>query len=464
MAKQSKSPVAASVSEVPSIDYLDIVHQHLTKSFCDEVFDSTRTHERQRKWTLFALVWFWLGLLQSRWSSQTRAVLEGQKGHPLFPKVDASPESFFQKIQNVRPSFFRNIFVGFGERTASEYKANFASSLDVDLTHFPDIFGLDGSRLESVARRLKITRSTTKAILPGSMEALYDLRRGRIHDLWFDPNGHASELSMMAKLIDSVPTGALILADRLYAKPVVWRKLDEIDVFMVSRWNKTVNKRKLRVLSETRGKVSIDDWIVAMGGSDGSTPVELRWVHVWGDGFDVVLITNVMDPEILSGLKLAALYRKRWTVERMYLAMKDLLELNHLYNCSPAAVGQQVYATAILYNALRLAQSKLAEKSGVLPDDLSEQKLFPTLIENFIKALQMDGGAQWMFEKIMAIPGQVQIPKPEMPIDHPQLSIRIKDYLIERRSSKRRQRRWCDGRKGHTAFGKIPGTKHFLEI
>ena len=92
-----------------------------------------------------------------------------------------------------------------------------------------------------------------------------------------------------------------------------------------------------------------------------------------------------------------------------------------------------------------------------MPDDLSEQKLFPTLIENFIKAVQMDGGAQWMFEKIMAMPGQVQIPRPEMPIYHPQLSIRIKDYLIERRSSKRRQRLWCDGRKGHTAFGKIPG-------
>ena len=41
----------------------------------------------------------------------------------------------------------------------------------------------------------------------------------------------------------------------------------------------------------------------------------------------------------------------------MYLAMKDVPELNHLYNCCPPAVGQQVYATAILYNTLRISLS-----------------------------------------------------------------------------------------------------------
>ena len=105
-----------------------------------------------------------------------------------------------------------------------------------------------------------------------------------------------------------------------------------------------------------------------MGGSQpGTQSVTLRWVHVWNGDFDLVLITNVLDSKLLSPIQLLELYRRRWTVERMYLAMKDVLELNHLYNCSPAAVGQQVYATAILYNALRLAQSQVAERAGDFP-------------------------------------------------------------------------------------------------
>ncbi|EQD29104.1 transposase IS4 family protein, partial [mine drainage metagenome] len=102
---------------------------------------------------------------------------------------------------------------------------------------------------------------------------------------------------------------------------------------------------------------SYDDWLVEMGGSQaGTSPVPLRWVRIWGPGFDRTLITNVLEPERLTPEQMMAAYRRRWSVERMYLAMKEVLELNHLYNCSPAAVGQQVYATAILYNTLRTSQ------------------------------------------------------------------------------------------------------------
>ena len=123
---------------------------------------------------------------------------------------------------------------------------------------------------------------------------------------------------------------------------------------MISRHNRTVKKRRLAVNGQLRSSaLSYDDWLVEMGGSQAGTDlVQLRWVRIWGPGFDRTLITNVLEPERLSPEQLMAAYQRRWSVERMYLAMKEVLELNHLYNCSPAAVGQQVYATAILYNTL----------------------------------------------------------------------------------------------------------------
>ncbi len=34
-----------------------------------------------------------------------------------------------------------------------------------------------------------MARKTTKAIIPGSMEAVYDLRRGLLHELHLNPDG-----------------------------------------------------------------------------------------------------------------------------------------------------------------------------------------------------------------------------------------------------------------------------------
>jgi hypothetical protein len=147
----------------------------------------------------------------------------------------------------------------------------------------------------------------------------------------------------------------------------------------------------------------------------------------------------------------------------MYLAMKDVLELNHLYNCSPRAVGQQVFATAILYNALRLAQAKVARQAQIKPEMISVEKFFPAVIENFIKLTYMEVGAEnamvWM---LTANPGLRRPPSIEM--THPSLDLHLRHFLVEKRSNKRRKRRFCQGRKGWTSFSKIPGAKKYVKL
>lgn len=451
--------------EIRAPDYMAVIWDHLTPPLCEEVFAITRDRERQRKWTLFALVWFWIGLLQSKHSSQTRAVLEGQKGHPLFPDVDASPESFFLKIQNVRPAFFRNVFSAFTNAIRPEFPGNFQRNLGISEKDFPDIYAADGSRLAKVGRLLKVARNTTKAIIPGSMEGVYDLRRGCLHDLWFDPDGCVSEISMFKRVLPNITRGALLATDRYYPKPVIWTELADLGLWMVSRYNKTVGKKKVKELARIRNsRICVDDWLVEMGGSQyGTEPVLLRWVHVWNSEFDMILITNVLDPKKLSPLQLISLYRQRWSVERMYLAMKEILELNHLFNANPAAVGQQTYATAILYNALRLAQAKIAHKAGISPETLSPDKLFPALMDRMIKALYIQMGAVLMFEELTRRnPKMRKTEMPQIALDHPLLNLWLAEYLVEKRSDRRRQRRFCQGRKSWTSFNKIPGGKKYL--
>jgi Transposase DDE domain len=232
---------------------------------------------------------------------------------------------------------------------------------------------------------------------------------------------------------------------------------------MVSRYNRTVKKRRVAAIAEHRSSaLSFDDWLVDMGGSQaGTTPVRLRWVRVWGPGFDVTLITNVLDPRLLKPQQLLAIYRRRWSIERMYLAMKEVLELNHLYNCSPPAVGQQVYATAILYNTLRVSQGQIAAAAGIAPEALSVDKLFPTLIDHYIKATCIAFGVEWRVEQMQA--RRPRFRPPDYKMKPPWLRIHVRDYLLEKRSEHRRQRRFCKGRSHATSYNKIPGAKKFFE-
>lgn len=458
------APVSLAVAEVPSAAYLGVIWKFLTSSLCEGVFAETRIAERRRKWTLFAMIWFWIALLQSRYTSQTRALLETLSGSStLFPSVDAKPSAFFQKVKNTRPEFFRNLFHSFTESLQAIATACFETQLQISESAFPHILALDGSRLAKVARMLKVAQGTAKAIIPGSMEAVYDLRRGILHDLYFDPDGCVGEIKMLQKVLDRIEKGTLLLADRYYAKPLIWGYLEQRGLWMITRYNRTVGKQRVAVIQTFRSSVlSFNDYLVDMGSSkNGAKPVRLRWVQIWGPKFKYTILTNVLDPKRLSPMQLLAAYRRRWSVERMYLALKDVLNLNHLYNCSPAAVGQQVYATAILYNALRVSQGQIATVAGIAPEMLSPEKLFPTLIEHYVKAVDFLAGVEVLAQKDRRRPPDLSEAIPKLDV-FPWLRIRIRDHLLTKRGERRRKRRYCKGRTQATSYKHVPGTKKLM--
>lgn len=130
---------------IPPEDYLSVLWDHLTPELCREVFEITRDKERERKWTLFALMKVWMGLLQNPVLTQTQAIEACGQGHPMFPLVEASSESFFMRMQSLRPEFFRNIFTGFTKSIEDKLPANFQSELAVSVEDFPEIYAVDGN-------------------------------------------------------------------------------------------------------------------------------------------------------------------------------------------------------------------------------------------------------------------------------------------------------------------------------
>ncbi len=88
-------------------------------------------------------------------------------------------------------------------------------------------------------------------------------------------------------------------------------------------------------------------------------------------------LTSVLDPTRLAATKALDLYPYRWRIERMVVDLKEVLNLNRVYAANPNAVAMQVYAAAIVYNAMWVAQGEVAEAAGLAPEAISPATLYP---------------------------------------------------------------------------------------
>lgn len=472
-------PVAAPPlpPAVDAADYLSVVWTVLTEALCDEVFAALREHERQRKWTLFTLVQFWIALLHEAPAvSQTTAVCNCARRHPLYPVLTASPESFFQRVQALRPAFFRGVFERVSAALRDRLEAlpvRFAAELPVSAAAFPEIYCVDASRLDKVAHRVKLLRRTTAAVLPGSLEAVYDVRRGCLRQLHFDPDGAAAEARLFAHVLAELAPGALLLLDRAYPTPRLLALALMCGAEVVARQRRGLTTHRVQRLRRVRTPtLAIDDDLVELGragtpeGPVGVRAVRIRTVYK-GAARTLTLVTTVLDPARLPAEHLAALYGVRWSVERLFLTMKATLHLGRLYNTTPAAVGQQVYATALLYNALRLAQAELAHRVEVPPERLSPERLFPRLMERLEQRTWIEVGALLRDAELRALDPTLPPYDPEALAaalaHHPRLRLVVADVLCEPRRGKRKKRRFCAGRHRFTTFAKLPGGKKYLK-
>lgn len=452
---------------VQPVDYLATVWRHLTEAVCQEVFSLLRENERQRKWSLFALLKLWVGLLSSAARTQTEAVEECGKGNPLFPDVKATSESFFERIQSLRPTFFHALYLRFTEAIRQDCPTSFFSAHAALEKDFPGLFVLDGSKLHKVGRLLKVARTTTKAILPGSLEAVYDMRRGILHNLIFDPDGHKGEKHLLLSALPSLPKGSLLVYDRYACYAVYWKAMEEAGHFLLCRASRTLKLRKREeILTVHRGRVHLVESEVELG--TGPAARRLRLIEWQSPKGSLRLLTNVMDVEKLRADQAVELYKARWSVERCFLSLKDTLNLNHLFNAAPAAVGQQVYATAILYNALRLSQGEIAQKAGIEPERISPEKLFPRLTEKIVLLTLAEVVAEMKMERYRRELRKQYANPPEPGEMHLERNsifrLDLDGITLVPRKGPRRKRRYCLGRRYATSYAKIPGAKKYVRI
>jgi len=105
---------ASSEQRIELLGTVQLLHDHVTTSLCQTVFQQTRTTERERQWSLEALASFWTEVILRAPPSLTQALQEAAMGNGSgWPHVEASPEAFFQRCQSLPWRFFAKLYEAF---------------------------------------------------------------------------------------------------------------------------------------------------------------------------------------------------------------------------------------------------------------------------------------------------------------------------------------------------------------
>jgi hypothetical protein len=420
---------------------------------CGAAFHKVRTTERQREWSLFHLVRFWIAVVLKAPPSLTMALEECRQGRQgLLPNVCASAPAFFQRCRDLKPEFFVEVFARFIKSILPEAPCAYTAELSSLRERFSEVWVIDASKLAKVAHRLRILRNIKEAVLPGCLTVCYDLFRGIAREIAYSTDAAESEHRRAEGVIPNIPKGALIIGDALHATIRLFRKLASSGSHGLFRRNRVLKVKKLGPTPGRRkGKGRPKDDLVELGCGVNQPKLTVRRIKL--GGFE--LFTDVLDPKKLTAEEALALYRCRWQVERMFFDLKEVLNLNQLYTTAPRSVAMQVFATAIVHTAMRVAQAKLARKVGIEPEMISPKKLFPQLAA---ASIQRTEAALYSWGVRKSNPG-VALKEPYWNIMLPSSRIRLGSILVEPRTGRRRKRKFDPRRKKWISYKKIAGSR-----
>lgn len=419
---------------------VQLVHRHLTSAMCDAVFRDLRTKERARTWTLDAMARFWIAVVLRAPGSLREALEEAHGGRSGFPLVESTTSSFFERAQAMRWEFFEELFRRFVTSVLPEAKPDFETALASELPQFPELWAVDGTSLERVAHRLKAVRAVRGVLIPGSVLAMLDLRRGVLRRVVFQEKPLTGEALSLEEHLGDIPEGTLLVMDRGFCSLTLLAALGARELYATVRLMKTVRAQPIEVLSrfEDDGVEVLDRLVVLGSGSHGKPKVTARLIEKPLPGGGLLrLAVTVLDASKLPARAVLSLYRRRWAVERMFHELKQVLDLRRFYAANTNAVAMQVYACAIVHVALRVTQARIAREHDLAPEALSLAKLFPRVAAAHYRLLQ----AVEHFEMTRRANPGVALVEPDWGTAN-LYSVRISRLLVRKRTGPRSLRKW----------------------
>jgi hypothetical protein len=224
---------------------------------------------------------------------------------------------------------------------------------------------LDGNHLEATQHRLTELRTTWAAPLPGKVLVILDQPTLTVTDILLTDNGHAQERSLLPDVLPLVERGDLWIGDRNFCTLGFLFGVAAAGAgFLIRQHGNVVGELLGERRACGRGETGdvYEQWL-RLRNAEGKLLIVRRITVVLDrptkDGdTEIHLLTNV-PPKKATAVRLAALYRQRWTIERFFLEVATTLECEIDTLCYPRAALFAFCLGLLASNAVALLKGAL---------------------------------------------------------------------------------------------------------
>jgi hypothetical protein len=260
---------------------------------------------------------------------------------------------------------------------------------------------LDGNHLGGTHHRLKVLRGTAAGALPGQTLVLLDPQRMLIEDVIPCENGHTQERALLDQVLPCLTKGDLLIDDRNFCTLGFLFGLKRQKACFITRqharmpWTAVGRERYLGRCATGRvyeGTAELRD--PQTGKTTHVRRITVKLSQPTRDGdMEIHLLTNL--PAKIVAVKIAELYRRRWTLEQAFNELTTHLrcELNTLGY--PKAALFAFCVAACSYNLLAAVKGALRGVHG-------EEKM-ETEVSNYFLTDEISGVYKGM---MIALPAE----------------------------------------------------------
>jgi hypothetical protein len=248
-----------------------------------------------------------------------------------------------------------------------------------------EIFFHDGKTLKHVAKRLKILEKLKGKVIGGRLVVTQSFSTGMVVAMGADEDGESGEqplvpdvLSQTRAAFPDVPR--LHVADRQYCDHVQMERLAADGDHFLLRWNRKVKFHRDETWQPLTGKDRYgrkytEDW-GWVGSGKNRRYVRRIHLHLEAGKEDVILLTDLTEPDEYPADDLLEVYLHRWGIEQMFQQVTEVFHLKTLIGTTPRATVFQASFCFLLYNMTQVVRAYISEGSEREVKTISLEMLF----------------------------------------------------------------------------------------
>jgi IS4 transposase len=280
---------------------------------------------------------------------------------------------------------------------------------------------LDGSHLPGTEHRIKPLRFTRAGALPGHSLVVLDPERMLITDVVLCEDGHAQERSMTRDILEMVRPDDLWIKDRNFCTTAFLFGIASRGGSFVTRQHGSTLRCELVGERVSKGRCptgEVFEQAARLSDGEGGTlavrRITVELDQATRDGDRAIHILTNLPEAVADAVKVAELYRKRWTLETAFQELESSLngEINTLGY--PKAALFAFCLALVAYNLMSTVKAALRSVHGEKADD--------TKVSGYDLAEEVAGTQRGMM---------IAVPKDEWVVFHGMSPREISPFLKE---------------------------------